>query len=191
VEAGASAGQQYGLLVSAKRGWAGVADLKGRSLLIHRTPSNCLAPAWLDTVLAEAAPGGFEKYFGGVAQFGKISKAVLPVYFGQADVCLVDLRAFQVMSELNPQLGREMRVVTKSERLIPSLVGFHRQCSAAKRSAFASAVLNLYRTPAGKQALTLFQSSGSLAISDQNVLNSAIEIAAASDRIRSKGRRKS
>jgi hypothetical protein len=74
--------------------------------------------------------------------------------------------------------------------MVPSLVAFHRQCSVPKRTAFQSAMLNLHRTPAGKQALTLFQSSGELAVADHAVLRSAIDIVNASDRIRSRAPRR-
>jgi ABC-type phosphate/phosphonate transport system substrate-binding protein len=183
--------QEYCLLVHRNRGIHSLAGLKGRNLLVHRSPATCLAPAWLDMALGDAAPGGFERHFGQVAHFTKLSKVVLPVYFQQMDACLTGQQAFQLMCELNPQLARDLQAVVRSPRLVPSILAFHRQCPRAKQDAFRAALLNLHQSAAGKQALMLFQSNGKFAIANQSVLRSAIEIVNASERIRGRGSRRS
>jgi ABC-type phosphate/phosphonate transport system substrate-binding protein len=182
-------GEEYCLLVHRNRGIRGATELKGRTLLVHRSPGACLAPAWLDTAVADVSPGGFDRHFSQVTYCGRLSKAVLPVYFQQADVCLVEHRSFLLMSELNPQLSRDLQVILRSPKIVPHMLAFHRRCAPAKQAAFRKALLDLHQSAAGKQALTLFQ-SGKLLTADHTILRSAVEIATASDRIRGRAQRK-
>jgi ABC-type phosphate/phosphonate transport system substrate-binding protein len=187
---GGGGDQEYCLLVHRKRGVRSLADLKGRNLLVHRSPATCLGPAWLDTVFSDASPGGFERHFGQVTHFTRLSKVVLPVYFQQTDACLAGHQAFQLMCELNPQLARDTYTLVRSPKVVPSVLAFHRLCPRPKQDAFRAAMLTLHQSVAGKQALTLFQSNGHFRIANQAILRSAIEIASASDRIRGRAVRR-
>jgi ABC-type phosphate/phosphonate transport system substrate-binding protein len=182
-ETSGAEGSEYVLLVHRNKSIRTMADLKGRTLLFHKSPHTCLAPAWLDGAFARLSPGGFDRYLGAVVHQVKLSKVVLPVFFQQADAAVAQLRSFQTMSELNPQLSRELQVLAKSPRLVSGMLAFHRQFPAGRREAFRAALLGLHQSTTGKQALTMFQ-TGRLLPADQTALRSAMEIVAASDRVR-------
>jgi phosphonate transport system substrate-binding protein len=188
-EFSSAGGHEYVLLAHRAKGLHDVAGIKGRTLVIHKSPYTCLAPCWLDTLTADVSPAGFVPFLGPVSYQVKLSKAVLPVYFQQLDLCVIQQRGFRMMCELNPQLAKDLQVVARSPKLIPAMMAFHRQCPSARRDSFRTALLNFHQSAAGKQALTLFQ-SGKLVQSDHTVLRSAIEILTASERIRARAHRK-
>jgi ABC-type phosphate/phosphonate transport system substrate-binding protein len=182
-------GSEYVVVAHRNKGIRTLADLKGRRLMIQKSPQTCLAQAWLDAAMATLSPGGFDRYLGAVEHHVKLSKVVLPVFFQQADAGVAQLRSFQISSELNPQLSRDLQVVAKSPPLACGMLGFHRLCPAARRDSFRAALLNLHHTTAGKQALMMFQ-SGRLVAGDQSTFQSALEILAVSDRVRGQAARK-
>jgi phosphonate transport system substrate-binding protein len=176
-------GHEYLLLVNGKSGIHTVAELRGRPLAVYRHPATCLAMDWVEVLLSSLNLGPGERFFAGVTPNPKLSRTVLPVFFGQSDVCLVTRSGFETMYELNPQLGPGLRAVASSERYITSLMGFHRDCDPAKKFKFQSALENLTKSATGKQLLAMFQSSG-FSARDTSVIRSAVDLVEAAGRVR-------
>ena len=72
-----------------------------------------LALAWLDIALFNDGCRPVAE-FCRVEQNKKLTKVVLPVFFRQNDACVVTRRGFKTMSELNPQVGQQLRVLASS-----------------------------------------------------------------------------
>lgn len=183
-ETTSNGGYELVVLAHRRRGIRSAADLKGRTVTIHSCPRTSLMSAWLDTLVADVAPMGFDAY-STVSYQGKLSKVILPVFFQQADACVADRLAFRTMCELNPQLTRDLEIIAQSPGMAASAFAFHRQMPAGVREAFRTALTNLHLSAAGKQALTLFQ-SGHLVRADASVLRSAVQILQAAERLRAK-----
>ena len=115
------------------------------------------AKMWLDTVLLEAHLGSTQHLFTEVRRSPKASRSILPVFFGQAAACVVPESALLVMNELNPQIGRRLRILKRSEDLVALLL-----CATAWAD---QDVLDMVVTgsdqamndPKARQALTLVQ----------------------------------
>ena len=178
-----AAGQEYVLLVNGKSNIHTVAELRGRPLAFHRHPDTCLALDWVEILLNSLNLGPSERFFGGVTPNPKLSRTVLPVFFGQSDACLVTRIGFETMCELNPQLGTALHTVAASPRYLTSLMGFHRDCDPARKLKFQSALQNLARSATGKQLLAMFQATGFTGM-DASVLRSAVDLVEAAGRIR-------
>jgi phosphonate transport system substrate-binding protein len=176
-------GQTFVLLVNAKSNIHTVAELRGRPLVYYRSPVTCLAMDWVETLLNTAHLGPSERFFGGVTPNAKLSRSVLPVFFGQSDACLVTQEGFQTMCELNPQLGVTLRTLATSPPYINSFFGFHRNCQPAIKFKFQSALENLDKSATGRQLLAMFQTKG-MAARDSSVLRSAVDLAEAAERAR-------
>ena len=110
--------EEYVLLVHRDGPIKEIGDLQGRSLVWIDNPRACLAPIWLDTLLAQQGLGPADQFFGKMTPTKKTSQAVLPVFFRQADVCLTMRSGFQTAAELNPQVGRQLRVLATSPELV-------------------------------------------------------------------------
>jgi ABC-type phosphate/phosphonate transport system substrate-binding protein len=173
--------EQYLVLVHRDSPMERLADLKGRSLTFMESSRMSLAPAWLDVVLHENGLPPAEG-LARVSRANKLSKVVLPVFFRQADACVVTRRAFETMSELNPQLKQRLKVIATSADFVPTGFCFRRGYDSPVRDAILGALAGIKNSPAGVQILTLFQSS-SLQAQPISCLESALKLLEAHQRI--------
>ena len=102
------------LLVRHDAAFDSVVDLHGRRAVVERAGRGVIPVLWLDMLVQQASGGTSQDFFSSVQTAPNVSKAVLPVFFGQADVCVVPYSSFETMVELNPQLGRELVVIARS-----------------------------------------------------------------------------
>ncbi len=156
-------------------------DLRGRALTVLHSPRMSLAVAWLDTVLAE---GGLPraKEFCRVTLANKLSKAVLAVFFRQAEGCLVSRRGLAMMSELNPQVGQSLKVLATSPEFVPTGFCFRRDYQDPLKDIIVSELAKIRDSPAGAQVLTLFQCE-SLEAHPLSCLESAFSLLARHERL--------
>lgn len=145
---------EYLLLV--KRGaFSSLAALKGRTLQVVDGVTDDMSRAWLEHELAAAKLPAMARHFGAVVRVPKAARGVLPVYFGQADACLVTRAAFDTLKELNPQIGEALSPVATSPPIVSGVVLIEREYVAA-RPVLLDAVLGLGASPRGQQVLSLF-----------------------------------
>jgi ABC-type phosphate/phosphonate transport system substrate-binding protein len=172
---------EYLLLVHRDSGIQRLEDLRGRSVGCWRNSRMSLAPAWLDTILVQ---GGFPRAteFCRMTQINKLSKVVLSVFFRQGDACVVTRGGFKNMSELNPQIGLQLRALAISPEMVPSGFGFRRGYDDPLRQKIITELQKIGATPAGAQILTLFK-VGSLESRPVSCLDSAFELLALHERV--------
>jgi len=152
--------ENYVLLTHQGTGVEAVGGLAGRKLLVLDNARACLAMPWLETVLAHDSLGSAKDFFGTMTKIENPSKAVLQVFFHQADACLVTANVFELACELNPQLRKELRVLAVSPAIIPGLFCFRSGYTPSIRNQMESAMMSLNQTASGLQVLTVFQSDG-------------------------------
>lgn len=144
--------------------WVGVlgillalGDLRGKRFGIFSGLRACLAEPWLEVSLSDAGLPPAANYFEVVERDLKLTRVVLPVYFGKLDACLATQSGFDTMKELNPKLGREMTVVLRSEPMVPMILAFRADYEPPYFSLLEKAVLSLHTSTVGRQMLTIFQ----------------------------------
>lgn len=180
----AKGGDPYVLLVGTDSGINRLEDLRARTLILHKGPRASMAEVWLTTLLAGARLPVPEAFFARVSDNNNISRGVvLPVFFKQADACVVTSRGFLTLCELNPQLGKKLRVLATSPPLLTGVVVFHRDCPAERKDVTRSVLLQLHNSVFGRQALTLFQTERLMA-AGRPILRNAVELLAAYEKIR-------
>ena len=165
--------ERYVLLTHQDSRIATLADLRGRSLVMHQNPRACLAQPWLDTLLVQAGFKTAAVFFGNTSRATKLSKVVLPVFFRQTDACVATESGFRTLVELNPQVGKQLRIIATSPEFVPAVFCFRADYVPAFKERLLDGVRSLHKTPAGQQVLTIFQSER---IEDQPVscLDSAL-----------------
>ena len=153
------AAHRWLLLVRQDSRFKSAQDLEGGKVLVLHTPTASLGERWLETIGPEAGAAGAAHSFASLVTVTKPIKAILPVFFGKADACVVDEVAFKVMVEMNPQVGRTLHPIAQSEPLVASLICFSRTgWSPARLRAHLSQTLpELHTDLAGQQVLTLFK----------------------------------
>jgi len=146
------------LLLAREGTTASVAALQAKSVLVVHNSSEHLGIPWMGTLLREQNLGAPDHFFQSFQTVPKASAAILPVFFGKADACIVDEVSLAVMSALNPQIARRLVVVARSEPLANAVVGLvpshwpSRQLYDDVRRQFGL----LEDEPAGRQLLLLF-----------------------------------
>jgi len=147
---------RYLVLADASVQKKGLAGLKNKKLSILK--NNTLAQMFLDTSLMKAGLVSSESFFSAVQEKSKESQAILDVFFGKSDICIVTDSAFQTMKEMNPQVGYKLRVMAESPELVAT-IGFFRPDWPPEYKQRAMEVLKsdvLKRHERGKQITLLF-----------------------------------
>ncbi|MCG8550576.1 MAG: phosphate/phosphite/phosphonate ABC transporter substrate-binding protein [Desulfobacterales bacterium] len=154
---GGSITVEYLLLVREKSGVADIKDLKQGVLRLPKGARSALARVWMDVQLAKAGLPAAKQFFGQMVTVNKISGAVLPVFFGKTDACLVTRNGFDTMAELNPQIAHQLRILAASKGYIPGFLGFRKNYQSKIKGIILNNMINWHNTPAGNQILTMFQ----------------------------------
>ncbi len=149
--------EEYVLLVRGDSGIQRLADLRGRTLVVFQNTRTTLAPAWLEVELLQHQLGRAAQFWGRVTESTKLLRVILSVFFRQADACLVSLRGFETMVELNPQIGRQLKILAKSEPVVPALLCFRGDYPSANQEKIIEEAARVDETPAGRQTMALFQ----------------------------------
>jgi phosphonate transport system substrate-binding protein len=185
VGAGSAGPDEYLLMVKRDNGFSRLADLRGRRLSILNAPKMCVAPAWLSTLLEEARLGSAEGFFASMTADAKVSRVVLPVFFGQADACLTSKRGFELMCELNPQVASNLTPLAASSLLVTCFYAFRKTYHGPNRERFFNLHNTLLSSAAGRQLATLFHFE-ELTIRDAGCLASSLGILDRVERLRTK-----
>ena len=167
--------ERYVLLTRNSDGLRNLADLRGKRLLSLSGRRTGLADEWLNTVLIESNLPEAAEFFGQVRTVPKISAAVLPVFFKQMDACLVTQSGFETMTQLNPQLGKELSAIKVSPSILPSLVCLKRDLIPFIKEGVHQALVELHQEVSGRQVLTLFSIDKLVPLTSAN-LTGAVEV---------------
>jgi phosphonate transport system substrate-binding protein len=151
-------GEEYLLLVRADRGLSTPADLKGRRVTTINNVRGSLAECWLEVLLGARGPGALGNFLGELKLVSKPSLAVLPVFFGQMDACVITRESFALVTEMNPQVGRELRILAVSPLVVPAITCFRRNIDPKVRAEVVDSLATLHANVSGQQVLTIFQS---------------------------------
>jgi hypothetical protein len=97
-------------------------DLKDRTILIHRDGCGNLVDFWLDTAIA-VGTGMPRKSFASYQTVTQAREAVLPVFFGEADACVVSEAAYQAVCAQNPsQIPQKLNLTLAMSEEMPAQV---------------------------------------------------------------------
>lgn len=112
---------EYVLLVAKAKNIQSLNDLHNRQIVLATGQGGKLPHIWLDVTLRKHQLPTADN-FARIKSVSAVSKAVLPVFFGQADACLVTKRGYNTMAELNPQIGQNLQILASSPRFAHKLV---------------------------------------------------------------------
>ena len=110
------------LLASSSANIQSLHDLKDRTILIHRDGCGNLVDFWLDKEIA-VRTGVPRKIFARYQTVTQAREAVLPVFFGEADACVVSEAAYLAVCAQNPaQIGKKLNLTLATSEEMPAQV---------------------------------------------------------------------
>ena len=148
--------EEYFLLT--KRGQAPdtLAELRGHSIALVKMAGANMAQTWTDLLLAKEGHPTIFEFFSGTRIVGKPSAALLPVYFGQLDACVIDRSGFELTVELNPQIGKSLEIFRQSPPFLETVLCLHDDYVEVRQD-LIEALQEMHTTPTGQQLLLVFK----------------------------------
>ena len=155
----AGVGDEVVLLVRRDQRITDIRQLEGKRLVVHTDTLLDSARLWLHAAIASEKWSHRKSFFHSEKEVKKVSQAVLSIFFRQADAALVSRGGFDAMVELNPQIGKELTVLRKSDKLLDGIFCFQKNLRSDLKTEMSSVALNMPTTQTGRQILTLFRIS--------------------------------
>ena len=81
----------------------------------------------------------------------------MAAFFRQTDACIISNQAFEISSELNPQIARDMKVIARIGRLMGGIVAFRHDLPEEHKQKVRRALMTLHEDQEGRQMFMLFQ----------------------------------
>lgn len=147
-----SQGDQYVVLVHQDSPYQTVKDLKNAKISLSSLGEYKMSIQWLCSYLSVPSLNDF---FSKTQYELKPYNIVLPVYFKQVDACLVSTFEYELMKELNPQLGNNTRVLKTSPIIISLLLAFSNSYDRQKYDTVLNNFHTLSSDPEMEQLITL------------------------------------
>lgn len=147
------------LLVRKDSGIRSLKGLKSKTIILsqQKNVSNSFSRIWLETLLLQLGHHDIDKYFSFVKVTSTTSQVVLPVFFRQADACVVTRQFFDLTAELNPQVARELTAIAHIGNLAQGIISVDTKVPREARQKMKEAFMALNKSPDGRQLLMLFQ----------------------------------
>ena len=174
--------EEYLLLTRRDSGLERLDQLQGRRVVVLNNPRMSLALIWLDTLLLEMGLKPATDWFENIALNKNPAQTALPVFFSQADACLMTRSSFETMAELNPQLQEQLHGVAVSPPLVPALFAYKADASIFFLTSMIEAMEQFRDNPAGLQILHLTQSEN-IEIRPAAVLAPSLELLATHEQL--------
>jgi len=148
--------EEYVVLVREESGINQIKDLKGVHLLSRE--DDYIGRMVLDYMFLDSFQKSVDEYISKMYLTKKDSESILKVYFKKADACIVPSYALDIVAELNPDVGRKLRVLYKTPKIFVPMIGaFHKKTDPELMKIFYRNVVRLDKTARGRSILDLYK----------------------------------
>ncbi|MGZ0655579.1 PhnD/SsuA/transferrin family substrate-binding protein [Coraliomargarita sp. W4R72] len=168
-------GNRYLLLVRANSSIQTLSDLSDKKLVHYDFRETVMAQEWLDYQLADAGLASSAELLASYKKDTNLSTAVLSVFFGKADACLVSDGSFDLLCELNPQLRVKLQVLAQSPVVMNSAVFTQVGFDPDLENRASKAIEAVGADTQGEQMLTMFRTD-SVSGSDLSELQGTLDL---------------
>jgi phosphonate transport system substrate-binding protein len=150
--------ETFYLLVNQNSKYKKIEDLVNKKILIGSPFAGDMPIIWLDQLLKQKKMKPKEKYFATIEYFESALPSILPVFFNNADACIVTKNLFETVVELNPQIKKELIIIESSEPVAIGIVAVRKNISDPElKTDVKDAFLNLHQNTNGRQYLDIFK----------------------------------
>jgi ABC-type phosphate/phosphonate transport system substrate-binding protein len=148
--------ERFLVLVRADGEVQDISSLQRRKVIVEGTRGE-IPLMWLDTVLLAQGFPETRAYCASVKVTKKAADTVFPVFFKQADCCVVSYSAFETVTELNPQIGRELKAILTSPGFLVGIICYRKDFPERYRTELKETMGEMHTDPRGSQLVTLFK----------------------------------
>jgi ABC-type phosphate/phosphonate transport system substrate-binding protein len=147
------------LLVRKESPAHGFRDLKGRTMVLPsvNTQAGSTLHSWLELLVMRQGKAVKEDYFSVVTETRNASQAIMSVFFRKAEACVVTVQSYETAIELNPQIGRELRVIGQIQGLAGGMIAIRKGLPEKLKHTINAVLKTLHEDTDGKQMFTMFQ----------------------------------
>lgn len=146
------------LLITRKdQNWESIINKPRRILLIENSTDDAMAKTWLNEILFKQGLPGYSESFTTIRSVDRPSRAILPIFFGQADMGIVSQSALDLMTELNPQIKGNLVILKQSPGFVNLLVCGTDHLMEWAKEIIIEETTGMHTYPVGQQALTIIQ----------------------------------
>jgi len=146
---------EYVALVNREGDIKDLEGLKHKKLMVQTGGLGEVPMIWLDTILMKQGLPASRQFCGEVKLVPKASGAVLPVFFGHADACVVVKKVFLMMVELNPQIGKRLAVLVQSPSFPRTVSWFGKDWDKATIDGSRTMIMESNSGSVGRQFVSL------------------------------------
>ncbi|MBT8341588.1 MAG: PhnD/SsuA/transferrin family substrate-binding protein [Desulfatitalea sp.] len=149
--------ESFLLLSRTGQTWETLSRKTERSLSMQKGYSETIARSWGAALVADHQRSTLDAYFSSIRLADTPHRAVLPVFFGQIDMCIVSRCAYDLILELNPQIKEKLVILEQSQEFINIIICGTDQLGDWARQVVLKETIDMHTHPVGQQALTLIQ----------------------------------
>ncbi|MBV5341416.1 MAG: PhnD/SsuA/transferrin family substrate-binding protein [Deltaproteobacteria bacterium] len=134
-----------------------IEQLRGKSLIIDMGQKGTIPLKWLESLLKTEGLPNSGLFLGHMTESSNGSQALMPVFFGKADACLVERNHYETSVELNPQIAQRLHILARSPGFVTGIISVRKGVSKTVRDKVVKVLQEMHTDPRGKQIMTLFR----------------------------------
>jgi|WetSurMetagenome_2_1015567.scaffolds.fasta_scaffold122348_2 ABC-type phosphate/phosphonate transport system substrate-binding protein len=165
-------GYKYYFVVNKNDGVNDISELKNETITVLSRQNQKAAFLWLDKLLKDNGLSNQKKYLKDVIADYKATNVLLPVFFKKAKACIVTEMSLNLLSELNPGIKNETKILYSSDYILLGLGCMNsKKINTATYNLLKEIIPTLHTTEYGKQLLKLFNADKLVLFKDEYLQN--------------------
>jgi phosphonate transport system substrate-binding protein len=134
-----------------------LSQLRGKRAVYHLHTDAAASLAFATTLIAENHLGSTDTFFASFESSNKAANCVLSLFFDKIQACVVDGHDWDTIKELNPQLGKKLKILVQSVPVLDGVVAFAKP-GIPYRSQILTSLMEMHKDPLGNEILMALRS---------------------------------
>ncbi|MCU7813470.1 MAG: phosphate/phosphite/phosphonate ABC transporter substrate-binding protein [Candidatus Thiodiazotropha sp. (ex Notomyrtea botanica)] len=164
---GQTAEQKVYLLTRKSDDITDVSHLKGNSISIPK--GHYLGMRFLEVLLMKEGLPTIDNHFSQTLETIDTNTAIINLFFGKSDCALVSDIAFELASELNPQIKNTLTVTATSEPMVPQIIAINKNVPAKLTKKVDNYLVKSHKNIRIKHLLSLFRAKRFVKLNKESI----------------------